>query len=749
LWVVPAVHFRVAFAERVNQLCSDRNTRPDAIAVELGAQATAAAAAWLGELGVGPSRRTKLPCMLGLASRNRRIKASKRDLAVRLQIERGCELTELPPELLRELLGYSGFRVLYLSPTDSIVEAIRCALELEVPLYGVDLDESAEGERSDGVFQTPPMPGEQIERYVQENARYAGHQRDEEVDSRREIAMVARLKTMLNHHRRVLLTCGLAHWLPIQKLLSDSTLQPAPIPPPSAVRRLEFYRTVIHPALAVYYMDLFPACAKGYEQHRRPANVLRKPLSRAKTTDLLTRMLRAACEKHFGRKDAKQQLDRLGEDWEALHDFEQLLAHLTLVRQQSVPDLFTILMAAQGTMTAQFCGVLASKLMEFNWAKPKSHPGSYCLVPPPVAAGKFVRGEFIGPKGQKDGYCYVTSVPGGVCPRLEVPIPWRWEGAQLVGQRPRYDERRTWTPWDRLMTAMSLRAREVARSERERPRIEVFEGSLLDGVHMKSTLRAHIRGENRVYVHDRRQPSSPAPKHHDGWPIVWVFRLEADNLEWGKALEWLHSFEGRVRNPALLHQVARDHRDASIWIVHAGRPAAQAQDPHRLIWRTELNGILLYAPTHFTLHQAARWAEDTGYRRMPVCHSYESVETFFQTHHRLDAGAGPWYVSLVRMAIPYASTAVTIVAPDGLALPPAVFEEARQRGVQVRIVPLSYFPREMLRRMSSLLFVPVKNDPETQEYSYVEYAEQVLGESVTAGRDLLPAYWLNYALRGS
>jgi hypothetical protein len=134
---------------------------------------------------------------------------------------------------------------------------------------------------------------------------------------------------------------------------------------------------------------------------------------------------------------------------------------------------------------------------------------------------------------------------------------------------------------------------------------------------------------------------------------------------------------------------------------------------------------------------------------MPVCHSYESVETFFQTHHRLDAGAGPWYVSLVRMAIPYASTAVTIVAPDGLALPPAVFEEARQRGVQVRIVPLSYFPREMLRRMSSLLFVPVKNDPETQEYSYVEYAEQVLGESVTAGRDLLPAYWLNYALRGS
>ncbi len=57
LTAVPAVHFRVAFAEEVNHLCSDPLRRPDAIAVELGPITAAAVRRWLTELGIGPTRK--------------------------------------------------------------------------------------------------------------------------------------------------------------------------------------------------------------------------------------------------------------------------------------------------------------------------------------------------------------------------------------------------------------------------------------------------------------------------------------------------------------------------------------------------------------------------------------------------------------------------------------------------------------------------------------------------------------------
>ena len=96
LTAVPAVHFRVAFAEEVNRLCTDPKTRPDAIAVELGPQTAAAGAALLRDLGMGPSQRKPLPCMLGLTRANRSIRASLRQRAIQLQEITGKDLTRGP-----------------------------------------------------------------------------------------------------------------------------------------------------------------------------------------------------------------------------------------------------------------------------------------------------------------------------------------------------------------------------------------------------------------------------------------------------------------------------------------------------------------------------------------------------------------------------------------------------------------------------------------------------------------------------
>ena len=46
---VPAIHNRAVFAREVNYLCSARETRPEAIAVELGPHIVAELVAWMKE----------------------------------------------------------------------------------------------------------------------------------------------------------------------------------------------------------------------------------------------------------------------------------------------------------------------------------------------------------------------------------------------------------------------------------------------------------------------------------------------------------------------------------------------------------------------------------------------------------------------------------------------------------------------------------------------------------------------------
>lgn len=142
LLAVPAVHYRAVFAEMVQLLCSSPETRPDAIAVELDPAAAAGIAAWFRDLSDG-SRPRPLPCMLGLIRENRRIHPRYKKKVLELQETYGRLLHEIPQGVLFRELEYAPTSLLCLSPTDSIIEAIRSAVELQVPLYGIDLDDPA------------------------------------------------------------------------------------------------------------------------------------------------------------------------------------------------------------------------------------------------------------------------------------------------------------------------------------------------------------------------------------------------------------------------------------------------------------------------------------------------------------------------------------------------------------------------------------------------------------------------------
>ena len=89
---VPALHYRVAFAQAINRIARDPERRPDAIAVELGPGITFAAAKWLRELDIGPTRLTRLPVLLGQKQQQRLLAPELRARAIALQTESGRPL---------------------------------------------------------------------------------------------------------------------------------------------------------------------------------------------------------------------------------------------------------------------------------------------------------------------------------------------------------------------------------------------------------------------------------------------------------------------------------------------------------------------------------------------------------------------------------------------------------------------------------------------------------------------------------
>lgn len=752
LHAVPAVHFRVAFAEEVHRLCSRHTTRPAAIAVELGCETAAAVAAWLHDLGVRPGVRVRLPCMLAAARRQ--------------------PLIELPAPRLGATLGMT-----YLSPTDSIIEAIRCALELGVPLYGVDIEGSPQGNRRETLIEDPSRAARQVARYVSRNALYAEGQRDEEIDSPRELTMAAALKTLLARHKKVLFTGGLAHWPRLEKLLVDPSVGPAPVSAVGNETPVGFDRVIVHPLLAIYHMDVFPAFAESYERQRQNVD----QFDAGTTWDTVdpvknfAQLLNTTYTEHFTQAGGDHQLDRRIEDLEARSDFEQLATNLCLLEQTQVPTLFTALIAAQGVMSSLFCERLAEILMKFPWALPDDFPKLMVIAPAPAETGDYIRGELLQPDG--NGYynrrgesLYVRANPGDQALRVEVKVPWKWadEPQPPRGPSSRLSSNQplTWPPTVYLLGAMSFHAMQVAVRATEDTRVELFEGSIGDGLDIKATLRAQARGDDRFFVRQVHRARTPRSDSGGEWdPIVWLLRPGSVMGEW-ETMGYEHeTLVANAHDQKRLRRVAEERGSTMIEAIGYGRRYYPGEIPEELgaplgvrrsksiSWCFSYHGILLYVPPFFDAAQEAAWAERVQYERAPFYSSAifdsrsgampESLRRVFRERHSMDLDGRDWPVCLVRMAVPYAREAVTVVAPDRFSLSAVVFDEARRRAVKLRVVPHSYFPRDILRKLGLLYWVPPASASGRLEFD--PSFNHVFGESPNAYRQLIPRRWLQYA----
>jgi hypothetical protein len=183
---VPAVHHQTVFARHVHSIFRDPRQLPDAIAVELGHEFVLELVSFLTELKQGTSVKILLPCMLGIMKHNRFIHTDQTERALLLQEFHRLPLYNLPDDLLANRLNFSKWSTIFISPGDSIIEAVRCAIELDIPVYGVDLSDFASTIVGNYRIEDPQCAGRDLTEYGDRLMKYCDAVRDLRIDFNRE-----------------------------------------------------------------------------------------------------------------------------------------------------------------------------------------------------------------------------------------------------------------------------------------------------------------------------------------------------------------------------------------------------------------------------------------------------------------------------------------------------------------------------------------------------------------------------------
>jgi hypothetical protein len=735
LLAVPAVHNRAVFAEQVNRACRDEALRPEAVAVELSHDAVTAVVAWLKELGVAPGCAGTIPCMLGLVKANRRIHARHQETALRLQELHGVPLHRISPLILRRQLNFAAISVLCLSTTDSIIEAIRSALELDLPVYGIDLGEVANAERGQPMIQDPILAQLDLVGYVERNESPCVIHRDAIVDGRREWVMAARLKSLLRRHRCVLFTGGLGHWQRLRQLLSDDALAPAA--EPINVGLEVFNRVVVAPSLAVHQMDLFPDLTPHYESLRQlpttaPERLMDYPA--------LYRMKLASAY------ECAEPRNR-----EAAAALAQFLTNLCAVQQCLVPDLFMTLCAAGAIISPAFAKRLGKVLITqaLNWAQPDQWPNLPYLrrIESGSEARRFADAgdqAVLQSEGKRSQPFYLTHlsesedrIPGMRLPPLPEPE------TDKDPMHPRqFVSAWVWPPCETLLFKTAYEAGEIGDRNAREEVPEPYAGSLQEGVDIKASLRAIIRGERRVQVKVRSacvQNISSSEENQE--PAVLIFEPETvvKDGSWGVFMAGDSSdIREFVRDPERYDQVVRSKGDEFVASVHfsTSRTPEERLSPH-VSYLKYLHGIVVFGNPCLSPLQSARWLEGSGYAACPNLRqsTVGSLFEFYRREYHVTLDHERWASSLIRIALPYAKRRVMVVLPPHQIIHPPVFREASARRIKLEFLPLAHFPKERIEAIRHQYLV---HPTDVNAMAYPEAMQAAFGESPKNHLDSLP-----------
>ncbi len=762
LHAVPSVHFRIAFAAEVNRICNETKTRPEAIAVELGPVGAEAVRQWMTELGIGQSHRKHLPIMLGLVKRNRYLKPSMRRRAEALQRETGKLLDQIPDEVLFSELGFSRRSSLLLSPSDSIMEAIRCGCELGIPVYGVDLEDMAEPEQKTELFQDPGSAIGRVTDYVQFNQEFT-QANDEEIDPRRELTMAARLKGILERHSRVLFTCGMAHWKRVQDHLMTPSLQSAQIDMSSSdpAKLLQYQRVIVDPRIAIQFLDRSPLITKLYDRWRAHPLINKKPMpyDHPVFQPYHQHLLRKTYRRYFKGQD-HGNWDRIKrQDWSASTALEHLVESHAQVNMHSQPTFYDIYTCARSMMSQNFCINLMEIFMQIPWQKPNSMGVSASLE---AANSGITWGKQIvrSNDDDEDDLFQLRTNPGqsttdSFMAHKEIEVPDVWskkdkDAIKLISTSHYH----SWIPWDNLLGALSWDAICQSKKNEYVKTSEEFSSHILEGIDMKSTLRAQARGEEKYFVTDSKhvRVSADPLDCTEGLPVVWLFDGQDDigNCNYECYTQNLFETLRHARNHDYFERQIRQFGSSAVAVVPFGKKINDdpiVKHPQFDGHLFEMRGMAFFSPLFPTYQQFAHWFAKTRFKRTPIndfpswYRLRSAALTEITAISKIDEDAIRWQDMLVCAAIPYAGQSLTVVTPPAFELAPFVYRMAARMGKSIRVISLRRFPQKDVQRMRKIYMVKGMFDVEADSIEYKPGIGNALGEDINLYLDRVPNQW--------
>jgi hypothetical protein len=753
---VPAVHYLAVFAREVNRICSHKITRPDAIAVELSPHLVVEIVNWMKELGVGPAKEIMLPCMLGILVRNRMINPRYRDSALFLQKYFSKPLNEIPSVLQNHLLHFSDQYLIGLSSTDSIIEAIRCAVELEIPVFGVDMDEFAPRTNVQFLVEDPSNPAFELSDYVTQNEKTATQMRDLYVDGRREQIMAARLKNILGKFHGVLFTGGLGHWEMINDLLANPSIEPADFLLPPKVP--DFTRVILHPKTAILFMDAYPILTTRYEENRTHPFLNHDQIVHLENTEAISQnILQLTYLQYFTEIQTKQK-NKSGNESQKIPDFERLIAVMRMFKQQNYTSMFSLLEVAHSMMSEDFIQILSCQLMEIgrSWASPKDFPDLPLIsnAPPEQTINRqsFPENKYQLIETQWNDQENIPGIKKSLKPFLVkfnsasemdnlLVRHWHW-----IDEPKEKSEKGTWNSWvwppcEALLFGAAYEAAKIAVSVNDEPESTVFEGSIYNGLDVKATVRSIISGERKIYI---RKPSSSKkmfiPDGKKPEPTVFIFENNMDVSSYWTLLMGGTNMGKHVKNKLRYKQIVNQFGS---YFISSISKTYQVKTPEYLKPYVNsislIKGVTAFGNPCMNAHQGAEWVEDNDFQCCPVLpySGYDYLIEDYRNRYQMDMSKDDWQTALIRFAIPYAKERVVIVAPEGYKLTAKLHTEAKRRRISLSVMPLSYFPAERIAEMRKRVIVSALD---SDGFHFSHEIETALGQRANQFFELLPPY---------
>ncbi|MBA2847707.1 hypothetical protein G4V39_07310 [Thermosulfuriphilus ammonigenes] len=358
---------------------------------------------------------------------------------------------------------------LLVEPCDPFIEAVRTALEREIPVFFIDRDTEGYPDLRDPV----PDPYA-LGRIGYDGFCWAlierGFERTAE-DELREKTMAYHLKELAKDFKKVAFVCGLAHAKAVYGLLNDNLAHPLERLRRQGVRLYSLDRLSAREVLSE------PAFIQAaYERARETES--RVFLDRL---ELYDRLLEAGRKRHL----------RVNKERLSLHSLQvlsQFARNYALVSGRLTPDLYQLLVACRGAAGDDFAWEVFQEATEYPFFPEKDD-----LVPLRITlddldrAGKRIR-FFRRLRGRR----HLSPVRR---PRERVPGEWKrsFTGVNIC----------SFPPEDIVVEGFGRRLRQQALHilSEDRRLVEPFTVSMRDGLDLRETIRNFY--QDRLYVYER------------------------------------------------------------------------------------------------------------------------------------------------------------------------------------------------------------------------------------------------------